>query len=211
MNWVPDMATELMVGTFLRRVDCTFSELSYCRPSCGSLWVGVFRKSHGVGLVGAERSRSWAGNWACFVTDKPSFRSWGTTHEDEGSVQVVAVYSRSNSSDPLRYTVKKSAHELFVPNGSNPFKAGWGGTRSQSIYPPHGLGEAPGTNTVLPICHFLPLPITLIGGIPHVFTQSVGLARTPSPRQVFTRLPRSTLQCTLRAGVCAMCAESSGR
>lgn len=36
------------------------------------------------------------------------------------------VYSVSNSSDSLRYTVKKSARELFVLNGSkNSFKAVW--------------------------------------------------------------------------------------
>ena len=36
------------------------------------------------------------------------------------------VYSRSNSSDSLRYTVKKSARELFVLNGSkNSFRAEW--------------------------------------------------------------------------------------
>ena len=42
------------------------------------------------------------------------------------SSSYFLVYSRSNSSDSLRYTAKKSARGLFVLSGSkNSFKAEW--------------------------------------------------------------------------------------
>ena len=56
---------------------------------------------------------------------------------------------------------------------------------------------------------FLPLA-TLAKGIPHVFIQSSGIARTPPPpRQVLTRVPRSTVQHTLWERVSETCAKSS--
>ena len=33
-------------------------------------WTGLFRKSHEIGSVGSGQSRSLAGSWARFVTDK---------------------------------------------------------------------------------------------------------------------------------------------